>query len=137
MRATSAIRMDILETVKPTENAEFEEDLYKCKSRLDDLEARVEKLINFINLSLSVTAVEKNKYENGTLAQTKISPLVIPLSFREDVLINFRLNRVAISSDIRQAFLQICLADKHKDFVRFLRRDIVIQVPGKSSILNL
>ncbi|GFV89144.1 integrase catalytic domain-containing protein [Trichonephila clavipes] len=31
-----------------------------------------------------------------------------------------RLNRVAISSDIRQAFLQICLADKHKDFVRFL-----------------
>ncbi|GFT20311.1 integrase catalytic domain-containing protein [Trichonephila clavipes] len=37
-----------------------------------------------------------------------------------DVLINFRLNRVAISSDIRQAFLQICLADKHKDFVRFL-----------------
>ncbi|GFS37391.1 hypothetical protein NPIL_115421, partial [Nephila pilipes] len=25
------------------------------------------------------------------------------------------LNRIAISSDIRQAFLQICLADKHKD----------------------
>ncbi|GFS99326.1 uncharacterized protein TNCV_1601361 [Trichonephila clavipes] len=33
------------------------------------------------------------------------------------------LNRVAISSDIRQAFLQICLADKHKDFVRFLWTD--------------
>ncbi|GFX00314.1 integrase catalytic domain-containing protein [Trichonephila clavipes] len=40
-----------------------------------------------------------------------------------DVLINFRLNRVAISSDIRQAFLQICLAVKHKDFVRFLWTD--------------
>ncbi|GFT78363.1 integrase catalytic domain-containing protein [Trichonephila clavipes] len=40
-----------------------------------------------------------------------------------DVLINFRLNRIAISSDIRQAFLQICLADKHKDFVRFLWTD--------------
>ncbi|GFV68537.1 integrase catalytic domain-containing protein [Trichonephila clavipes] len=40
-----------------------------------------------------------------------------------DVLINFRLNQVAISSDIRQAFLQICLADKHKDFVRFLWTD--------------
>ncbi|GFX51379.1 integrase catalytic domain-containing protein [Trichonephila clavipes] len=40
-----------------------------------------------------------------------------------DVLINFRLNRVAISSDISQAFLQICLADKHKDFVRFLWTD--------------
>ncbi|GFX04144.1 integrase catalytic domain-containing protein [Trichonephila clavipes] len=34
-----------------------------------------------------------------------------------------RLNRVAISSDIRQAFLQICLAVKHKDFVRFLWTD--------------
>ncbi|GFX58447.1 retrovirus-related Pol polyprotein from transposon opus [Trichonephila clavipes] len=40
-----------------------------------------------------------------------------------DVLINFRLNRVAISSDIRQAFLQICLADRHKDFVQFLWTD--------------
>ncbi|GFW49734.1 DUF1758 domain-containing protein [Trichonephila clavipes] len=37
-----------------------------------------------------------------------------------DVLINFRLNRVAISSDIHRAFFQICLADKRKDFVRFL-----------------
>ncbi|GFT18561.1 integrase catalytic domain-containing protein [Trichonephila clavipes] len=33
-----------------------------------------------------------------------------------DVLINFRLNQVVISSDIHQAFLQICLADKHKYF---------------------
>ncbi|GFV15236.1 integrase catalytic domain-containing protein [Trichonephila clavipes] len=60
-----------LETAKPTEEAEFEEDLYKCETRL-------------------------------TI---------------------WRLNRVAISSDIRQAFLQICLADKHKDFVRFLWTD--------------
>ncbi|GFU11217.1 uncharacterized protein TNCV_3290281 [Trichonephila clavipes] len=60
-----------LETANPTEEAEFEEDLYKCETRL-------------------------------TI---------------------WRLNRVAISSDIRQAFLQICLADKHKDFVRFLWTD--------------
>ncbi|GFV69953.1 DUF1758 domain-containing protein [Trichonephila clavipes] len=40
-----------------------------------------------------------------------------------DVLIHFRLNRVAISSDILQAFLQVCLADRHKDFVRFLWTD--------------
>ncbi|GFT54113.1 hypothetical protein TNCV_3313811 [Trichonephila clavipes] len=58
-----------LETANPTE-AEFEEDLYKCETRLDDLEVRVKKLINSINVSLSVTAVEKNKYENGTFAQT-------------------------------------------------------------------
>ncbi|GFV27961.1 DUF1758 domain-containing protein [Trichonephila clavipes] len=50
-----------------------------------------------------------------------------------DVLINFRLNRVAISSDIRQAFLQICLADKHKDFVRFLWTDSNPRI-GKSSL---
>ncbi|GFW73384.1 uncharacterized protein TNCV_2800481 [Trichonephila clavipes] len=50
-----------------------------------------------------------------------------------DVLINFRLNRVAISSDIRQTFLQICLADKHKDFVRFLWTDSNPRI-GKSSL---
>ncbi|GFX27439.1 hypothetical protein TNCV_35361 [Trichonephila clavipes] len=49
----------VLETAKPTEEAEFEEDLYKCETRLDDLEVRVKKLINSINVSLSVTAVEK------------------------------------------------------------------------------
>ncbi|GFX06034.1 hypothetical protein TNCV_760701 [Trichonephila clavipes] len=48
-----------LETANPTEEAEFEEDLYKCETRLDDLEVRVKKLINSINVSLSVTAVEK------------------------------------------------------------------------------
>ncbi|KAF8789244.1 hypothetical protein HNY73_007194 [Argiope bruennichi] len=37
-----------------------------------------------------------------------------------DVLIKFRLNKIAISSDIRQSFLQICLADKHKDALLFL-----------------
>ncbi|GFV98254.1 DUF1758 domain-containing protein [Trichonephila clavipes] len=51
-----------------------------------------------------------------------------------DVLINFRLNRVAISSDIRQAFLQICLADKHKDFVRFLWTDSNPRILEKSSL---
>lgn len=37
-----------------------------------------------------------------------------------DVLIQFRLNKVAICSDIQQAFLQICIAEQHKDAVRFL-----------------
>ncbi|GFY13460.1 hypothetical protein TNCV_1803311 [Trichonephila clavipes] len=45
----------------------------------------------------------------------------------------WRLNRVAISSDIRQAFLQICLADKHKDFVRFLWTDSNPRI-GESSL---
>ncbi|GFX97252.1 integrase catalytic domain-containing protein [Trichonephila clavipes] len=33
------------------------------------------------------------------------------------------LNAIAFCSDIKQAFLQICLADEHKDAVRFLWRD--------------
>ncbi|GFT11093.1 uncharacterized protein TNCV_1084471 [Trichonephila clavipes] len=37
-----------------------------------------------------------------------------------DILINFRLNAIAFCSDIKQAFLQICLADEHKDAVRIL-----------------
>ncbi|GFV38494.1 integrase catalytic domain-containing protein [Trichonephila clavipes] len=36
-----------------------------------------------------------------------------------DILINFRLNAIAFCSDIKQA-LQICLANEHKDAVRFL-----------------
>ncbi|GFV90671.1 uncharacterized protein TNCV_2223871 [Trichonephila clavipes] len=67
-----------LETANPTEEAEFEEDLYKCETRPDDLEVRVKKLINSISVSLSVTAVEKNKYENVTFAQTKLPPVILP-----------------------------------------------------------
>ncbi|GFW26488.1 uncharacterized protein TNCV_1164241 [Trichonephila clavipes] len=40
-----------------------------------------------------------------------------------DILINFRFNAIAFCSDIKQAFLQICLADEHKDAVRFLWSD--------------
>ncbi|GFX64818.1 integrase catalytic domain-containing protein [Trichonephila clavipes] len=38
-------------------------------------------------------------------------------------LINFRLNAIAFFSDIKQAFLQICLADEHKYAFRFLWSD--------------
>ncbi|GBO13452.1 hypothetical protein AVEN_166377-1 [Araneus ventricosus] len=37
-----------------------------------------------------------------------------------DILFDFGLNETALCSDIKQAFLQICLADEHKDTVRFL-----------------
>lgn len=40
-----------------------------------------------------------------------------------DLLINFRLYKIAISADIEKAFLQICLADDQKDAVRFLWSD--------------
>ncbi|XP_042903968.1 uncharacterized protein [Parasteatoda tepidariorum] len=48
-------------------------------------------------------------------------PNLYPNLFK--ILIYFRLSRVAISSDIRQAFLQIYIADKQKDTVRFLWTD--------------
>ncbi|GFV52566.1 integrase catalytic domain-containing protein, partial [Trichonephila clavipes] len=40
-----------------------------------------------------------------------------------DTLINFRLDAIAFCSDIKQAFLQICLANEHKDAFRFLWSD--------------
>ncbi|GFX59555.1 integrase catalytic domain-containing protein [Trichonephila clavipes] len=40
-----------------------------------------------------------------------------------DILINFRLNAIAFCSDIKQAFLQICLANEHKDAIGFLWSD--------------
>ncbi|GFV04077.1 integrase catalytic domain-containing protein [Trichonephila clavipes] len=40
-----------------------------------------------------------------------------------DILINFRLNAISFCSDIIQAFLQICLANGHKDAVRVLWSD--------------
>ncbi|GFW58896.1 DUF1758 domain-containing protein [Trichonephila clavipes] len=35
-----------LETANPTEEAEFEEDLYKCETRLDDLEIMIRLMIH-------------------------------------------------------------------------------------------
>ncbi|GFU52818.1 hypothetical protein TNCV_2254361 [Trichonephila clavipes] len=60
-----------LETAKPTEEAEF--DLYKCETRLDDWEVRVKKLINSINVSLSVTAVEKKQIRKRNFCSNKNS----------------------------------------------------------------
>ncbi|GFW96711.1 uncharacterized protein TNCV_2847671 [Trichonephila clavipes] len=106
-----------LETAKPTEEAEFEEDLYKCETRLDDLEeGRVTTSTRIVFDAASHQANELS-LNDCLWPGPNLNPNLL------DVLINFRLNRVAISSDIRQAFLQICLADKHKDFVRFLWTD--------------
>jgi len=40
-----------------------------------------------------------------------------------DVLIRFRLNKIAILADIKQAFLNVGIARKHQDFLRFLWED--------------
>ncbi|GFU23211.1 uncharacterized protein TNCV_3516351 [Trichonephila clavipes] len=113
-----------LETAKPTEEAEFEEDLYKCETRLDDLEVRVKKLINSINVSLSVTAVEKNKYENGTFAQTKIPPIILPtLSGKYEQFSNFKsqfddliTTNEQLTQSQRLYYLNSCLSNEVKEF---------------------
>ncbi|GFX00315.1 uncharacterized protein TNCV_1273091 [Trichonephila clavipes] len=111
-----------LETAKPTEEAEFE-DLYKCETRLDDLEVRVKELINSINVSLCVTAVEKNKYENGTFAQTKIPPIILPtFSGKYEQFSNFKSqfdDLIATSEQLTQSqklYLNSCLSNEVKEF---------------------
>ncbi|GFX34154.1 uncharacterized protein TNCV_2071911 [Trichonephila clavipes] len=112
-----------LETAKPTEEAEFE-DLYKCETRLDDLEVRVKKLINSINVSLSVTAVEKNKYENGTFAQTKIPPIILPnFSGKYEQFSNFKSqvdDLITTNEQLTQSrklyYLNSCLLNEVKEF---------------------
>ncbi|GFU84874.1 uncharacterized protein TNCV_2128151 [Trichonephila clavipes] len=113
-----------LETAKPTEEAEFEEDLYKSETRLDDLEVRVKKLINSINISLSVTANEKNKYENGTFAQTKIPPIILPtFSGKYEQFSNFKsqfddsiTTNEQLTHSQKLYYLNSCLSNEVKEF---------------------
>ncbi|GFS49159.1 uncharacterized protein TNIN_490071 [Trichonephila inaurata madagascariensis] len=112
-----------LETAKPTEEAEFE-DLYKCETSLGDLEVRVKKLINSINVSLSVTAVDKNKYENGTFAQTKIPPITLPtFSGKYEHFSNFKSqfdDLIKTNEQLTQSqklyYLNSCLSNEVKEF---------------------
>ncbi|GFW80026.1 integrase catalytic domain-containing protein [Trichonephila clavipes] len=95
-----------LETAKPTEEAEFEEDLYKCETRLDDLEVRV------------------NKYENGTFAQTKIPPIILPtFSGKYEQFSNFKSqfdDLITTNEQLTQSqklyYLNSCLSNEVKEF---------------------
>ena len=48
-----------------------------------------------------------------------------------DILLRFRLNKIAILADIKQAFLNISIHPEHRDFVRFLWRN---QTNGKIDV---
>ncbi|CAB4030027.1 integrase core domain, partial, partial [Paramuricea clavata] len=41
-----------------------------------------------------------------------------------DILVRFRLNKIGILADIKQAFLNIAISREHRDFVRFLWYDL-------------
>ncbi|GFX64586.1 uncharacterized protein TNCV_1671221 [Trichonephila clavipes] len=114
-----------LETAKPTEEAEFEEDLYKCETRLDDLEVRVKKLINSINVSLSVTAVEKKtNTKTELLLKQKIPPIILPtFSGKYEQFSNFKSqfdDLIATSEQLTQSqklyYLNSCLSNEVKEF---------------------
>ena len=47
----------------------------------------------------------------------KTGPSLIPTIF--DILLRFRWNRVAVTADIKSAFLMINIAEKDRDFLRF------------------
>ena len=60
-----------------------------------------------------------SKLEGPSLnEQLHQGPCLLPLLF--DILCRFRMNEVALVSDLRQAFLQIEIAPEHTDYLRFL-----------------
>ncbi|GFX07746.1 uncharacterized protein TNCV_4160151 [Trichonephila clavipes] len=77
----------------------------------------------------SLTSKARIVYDNGSHQNNELSlndclwPGINLNHNPLDILINFRLNAIAFCSDIKQAFLQIFLADEHKDAVRFLWSD--------------
>ena len=48
-----------------------------------------------------------------------------------DMLVRFRLNKVAILADIKKAFLNIEVSEEHRDFLRFLWYDFKSSKPDK------
>ena len=52
------------------------------------------------------------------------------------VLLRFRLNKIAISSDVEKAFLQLSLAEEDRDVTRFLWVRDVSQPPSGSNLLT-
>ncbi|GFW47505.1 DUF1758 domain-containing protein [Trichonephila clavipes] len=94
-----------IETTKPTEEAEFEEDLYKCEIHLDDLEEGRVTTSTWIVFDAASHQANELSLNDCLCPGRNLNPNLL------DALINVSLNGFAISSDIRQAFLQICLPD--------------------------
>ena len=60
-------------------------------------------------------------------------PCLLPLFY--DIILGFRLGAIAITADIKQAFLQISVAKEHQNFPRFLWFDDIFDI-GPSIIVN-
>ena len=47
-----------------------------------------------------------------------LGPCLMPLIF--DILLHFRTGKIGLVTDVKQAFLQINIAEEHRDFLRFI-----------------
>ncbi|GFS79029.1 uncharacterized protein TNCV_4342491 [Trichonephila clavipes] len=107
--------------VKGAELNAIDEDLHLLEVRLESLEAvrKDGRLTSKTRIVFNAGSHQNNELSlNDCLwPGINLNPNLL------DILINFRLNTIAFCSDIKQAFLQICLANEHKDAVRFLWSD--------------
>lgn len=61
-------------------------------------------------------------------------PCLLPLLY--DVLLRFRIGKIGLVADIRQAFLQILVTERHRDFLRFLWFDDIEKDDPKLIIMR-
>ena len=61
---------------------------------------------------------------NGSSLNESLYPGPNLLAKIFDILLRFRLNKIAIIADIKQAFLNVGISREHQDFLRFLWQDI-------------
>ncbi|GFW90605.1 uncharacterized protein TNCV_566431 [Trichonephila clavipes] len=127
LRTLSALQKNVEElrkkyyaipNVKDAELIAIDEDLHLLEVRLESLEAvrKDGRLTSKTRIVFDAGSHQNNELSlNDCLwPGINLNPNLL------DILINLRLNAIAFCSDIKQAFLQICLADEHKDAVRLL-----------------
>ena len=79
-----------------------------------------------ISTKLRVVFDASSKIKGSSLNDTLYKgPCLTPLLF--DVLLRFRFNPIGIIADIEKAYLQISVADCHRDFLRFLWFDEIFK----------
>ncbi|GFX37362.1 integrase catalytic domain-containing protein [Trichonephila clavipes] len=109
--------------VKDAELTAVDEDLHLLEVRLESLEKLDRESRRNFELSLKSKTVPIFQEFIEFLEQRESVLLSVSVDRNAKVNPNKILNAIAFCSDIKQAFLQICLADEHKDAVRFLWSD--------------
>ncbi|GFT73678.1 integrase catalytic domain-containing protein [Trichonephila clavipes] len=112
LKSTLKGKINIIETF--IESANEETDSVEIKAKLRSL----------IQLQKNVEELRNNYYAIPNVKDAELTAVDEDLHLLEVRLESLEvLNAIAFCSDIKQAFLQICLADEHKDAVGFLWSD--------------